>query len=144
MHDNFMSGPAYGKLLLKDAKIFINTKEIDGNAYIHVRGYARARVTHLDIESNELNKVYPSEGGSFLSIYGIDNGIEIKVNERCTIKILHPMLNRVLSPGEKTRTWVGGKEEGIYIGFKKKEIEKLESIVREYFKFKILEFKLRE
>jgi hypothetical protein len=54
------------------------------------------------------------------------------------------MLNRVLSPGEKTRTWVGGKEEGIYIGFKKKEIEKLESIVREYFKFKILEFKLRE
>jgi hypothetical protein len=40
-----------------------------------------------------------------------------------------------LKKGEKTRTWVGGKEGGIYIGFKKEQIEKLEKIAREKFGF---------
>jgi len=43
----------------------------------------------------------------------------------------------VLEKNEKTRTWVGGKFGGIYIGFRKKEIEKLENLARERFNFQI-------
>ncbi len=125
-----MTGPAFGKLLLKNARIFINTREIEGEVYIHMKGYALARVTHLDIEAPELNDIYPRSGGSFLSIYGIVDGIKIKIREDLYVKVLHRLLNHILKPGEKTRTWVGGKEGGIYIGFKKKHIEKLESLVR--------------
>ena len=131
-----MTGPASGKIPLRGARIFINHREIKGEVYVHLRGYARARVTHLDIESDELNRVYPSEGGSFLTVRGVDNGIEIEIDKNLAVRVLHPLLNLVLSPSpranirEKTRTWVGGKKGGIYIGFRKEEIEKLEKIAR--------------
>ncbi len=132
-----MTGPAYGKLPLKGARIFINNREIKGEVYIHVKGYALARVTHLDIEASELNEVYKPSGGGFLSIYGIEGGIKIKIREGLYVTILHKLLNRVLAPGEKTRTWVGGKEGGIYIGFRKSEVKKLEEIARDVFGFQI-------
>jgi hypothetical protein len=65
----------------------------------------------------------PKEGG-FFSIRGLDGGVEIKF-EKNRVKVLHKFLNEVLKEGEKTRTWVGGKEGGIYIGFKKEQIIKL-------------------
>lgn len=42
------------------------------------------------------------------------------------LKILCPFLDGVLEPGETTRTWVGRKFDGIYIGFRKERILKLE------------------
>jgi len=129
-----MTGPGEGKLLLKNAKVFIDGKEIEADVYIHVKGFSLARVTHLDIESNELNKILASKQGGFFSIYGIDNGIEVNF-QKSKVRVLHNFLKEVLSKGEKTRTWVGGKEGGIYIGFKKQQIEKLEKIAREKFGF---------
>jgi hypothetical protein len=76
----------------------------------------------------------PKEG-VFFSINGIDGGIEIKF-EGNRVKVLHEFLNEVLKEGEKTRTWVGGKEGGTYIGFKKEQIIKLEKTAREKFNFK--------
>lgn len=62
-----MTGPGPGKLLLEGAKVFVvedgDTKEIEAEVYIHVKGYSLARVTHLDIESFELNRFYPKKGG---------------------------------------------------------------------------------
>jgi len=129
-----MTGPGEGKLLLKNAKVFIDGKEIQADVYIHIKGFSLARVTHLDIESDELNKILAPKQGGFFSIYGIDNGIEINF-EKSKVKVLHNFLKEVLRKGEKTRTWVGGKEGGIYIGFKKQQIEKLEKIAREKFGF---------
>jgi hypothetical protein len=129
-----MSGPGEGKLLLKNAKVFINSKEIEADVYIHIKGFSLARVTHLDVESDELNKILSPKQGGFFSIYGIDNGIEINF-EKNKVKVLHNFLKEVLGKGEKTRTWVGGKEGGIYIGFRKQQIEKLEKIAREKFGF---------
>lgn len=40
---------------------------------------------------------------------------------------LSPPLSKVLKPRETTRTWVGGKFGGIYIGFKSRN-RKLEEI----------------
>jgi len=149
-----MTGPATGKLELKNAKVFFHTKNKkfllkNANVYIHLKGYALARVTHLDIEHEILDSIIPPKSGKFLSIHGIENGLEIilekakgieyekKKIEVEKILVLHPYLGQVLKENEKTRTWVGGKIGGIYIGFRKKEIEKLETIAKEKFNFQI-------
>jgi hypothetical protein len=129
-----MTGPGEGKLPLENAEVFIDNKEIKADVYIHVKGFSLARVTHLDIESEELNKILKPKEGGFFSIHGVDGGIEIKF-EKNRVKVFHEFLNEVLRKGEKTRTWVGGKEGGIYIGFKKEQIVKLEKIAKEKFKF---------
>lgn len=41
-----MSGPGEGKYEIKNVKV-----------YIHEKGKSRARITHIDIESNEINKI---------------------------------------------------------------------------------------
>jgi hypothetical protein len=132
-----MTGPAEGKLLLKNARVYLDNKEIPAEVYIHVKGYSLARVTHLDIEHEILNEIIKPEKGYFLSIYGVEGGIKVKFENKKFLLILHPFLTEVLSSGEKTRTWVGGKEGGIYIGFKKEQIVKLEKIARERFNFPI-------
>jgi hypothetical protein len=149
-----MTGPAAGKLELKDAKVYVHAKHKklllkDAMVYIHLKGYALARVTHLDIEHEILDSIIPPKNGKFLSIHGIKNGFEIildkaeEINyeknkiEVEKISVLHPYLAQVLEKNEKTRTWVGGKFGGIYIGFRKKEIEKLENLARERFNFQI-------
>ena len=61
-----MSGPGEGKILLKDAKV-----------YIHLKGKSNARITHIDVESSELGKIIkPKEatyfagkkGGGFIGL----------------------------------------------------------------------------
>ena len=145
-----MSGKAEGKLELKNSKVYLigKNKKIKINAavYVHLKGYALARVTHLDIEHEILDNIIPPKRGEFLSIYGIKNGIRIKVEKEITykkkkvkvkaIEIIHPFLNKVLEEGKKTRTWVGGKFGGIYIGFRKEEVRKLEKLAFQKFNMK--------
>jgi hypothetical protein len=149
-----MGGPAYGKLELKNVKVYLQTKDEkfllkDSVVYIHVKGYALARVTHLDIEHEILEKIILPKRGEFLSVHGIEDGIEIvlenvkeiefkgKKIEIEKIEILHPLLTEVLRKNEKTRTWIGGKLGGIYIGFRKEQMEKLEAIAKEKFNFEL-------
>ena len=146
-----MAGEAFGKLKLVNTTVFLVSKNSKiklkkPTVYIHLKGYAFARVTHLDIEHEIMDNIIPPKRGYFLNIHGIKGGIEIKVEKEIKyekkkfevkrIEILHPLLNRILKEGEKTRTWVGGKFGGIYIGFKKKEVEKLEKIAEEEFRMK--------
>lgn len=111
-----MTGPAIGKIHLKDAKTYLvkglKVIKLNASVYIHLKGYALATVTHLDIEHESLN----FEGkGNFIDIYGIKNGIEINLrhNDIKSIIIKHNLLNRVLKIGEKTHTWVGFKLENL-------------------------------
>ncbi len=149
-----MTGPAEGKLLLKNANVELLTNQgkiglIDAEVYIHVKGYSLARVTHLDIEHPILDNIIPPKRGKYLKIMGIKNGLRIELDNGKTIKlddksltiyaikILHPYLNEVMGKYESIVTWVGGKFGGIYIGFRKKQINKLEEIAEKYFNFKI-------
>ncbi len=61
-----MSGPAEGKIKLGKADV-----------YLHVKGKSRARITHIDIELPELNKIIKpgentyvggKEGGVFIGL----------------------------------------------------------------------------
>ncbi len=137
-----MTGPAEGKLPL-DCEVYfsyddkkIRIKEV--SVYIHLKGYALARVTHLDIEHPSLNKLIQPKHGKFLTVKGFEGGIEIVFDgenlKPRSVKIFSPLLNMVLQPNVKTRTWIGGKFGGIYIGFRKPEVRKLEKIAETYFK----------
>jgi hypothetical protein len=126
-----MTGPGEGKLSL-DAKVLLNTEELPNvRVYIHLKGYSRATVTHLDIEHPKLNSIIPPKAKTFFWIVGIENGILIITSKEDKVQIIHPLLNKVLQRGEKTRTLVGGKFGGIFIGFRKREISKLEEIAAE-------------
>ncbi len=134
-----MTGPAYGKIKIP-SKVYLvglKTVEINADVYIHVKGYALARVTHLDIELDGIENLVKGNG-EFLTVEGITNGIsivfpnfrQIGIHKVKKMNILSDVLRNLLKPGEKTRCWVGSKLGGIYIGFKKEYINKLEEIAK--------------
>ena len=150
-----MTGPAAGKFPLKARVFFLSgdkrKKVEDAMVYIHLKGYARARVTHLDIEHKALGKLIHRGKGNFLDIEGVRGGaiirpkIEIQIEllgreiEVQGLAVLSPILNEVLKEGETTRTWVGRKFDGIYIGFRRNEITKLEELAARKFGARPLE-----
>ena len=123
-------------LVLQEGRIKVD----DAAVYIHVKGYMRARVTHLDIEDRILGKIIHRGRGNMLEITGIEGGIKVKpkspremnINGSKTViydlEVHHPLLNEVLEVGESTVTWVGRKYDGIYIGFKEAQMKKLEQV----------------
>lgn len=50
-----MSGPGEGKIKLGKADV-----------YVHIKGKSRARITHVDIELPELNKIIKSGENSYV------------------------------------------------------------------------------
>ncbi|MHA1721848.1 MAG: GNAT family N-acetyltransferase [Candidatus Baldrarchaeia archaeon] len=146
----------YGKLKL-NAEVYLmpGEEKIDADVYIHLKGYARARVTHLDVEKIGLGRIIYRGRGNFLQVGGVKGGIEVWLRDpreikigkievfMSSLKILCPLLNRILKPGEVTRCWVGRKYDGIYIGFKKDYVRRLEEVAYEVFGIKPLEVKIR-
>jgi len=142
---------SHGKIKL-NAQTFLmpGRNRVDASVYIHLKGFARARVSHIDIEKVGLGKVIHRGRGNFLHIKGIKQGLEIITKESreieidgkksmvSSITILSPLLNEVLEENKSTRAWVGRKYDGIYIGFRKEEIEKLEKVALEKFGIKPL------
>ena len=140
-----------GKIQLSASTILMPCeREIDAEVYIHLKGYARARVSHLDVEKIGLGRVIHRGRGNFLEIKGIENGIEVVLKEKrqitldkeelavSSIVIKCPFLNKIIEEGSSTRAWVGRKYDGIYIGFRKAELEKLEKLALEKFGMKPL------
>jgi len=117
-----------GKLPL-DARVFLNDDELTGaHVYLHLKGYARATVTHLDLEHPALAGLIPPKTRTFIWIIGIEGGILIRTEGNDTVKVLSSHLTTVLPPGQKTRTCVGGKANGLFIGFRRPELRKLEAL----------------
>jgi len=125
-------------------------RETDAEVYIHLKGYARARVSHMDIEKVGLGRVIRRGRGNFLEIKGVENGLEIVLKENrqilldgeeiavSSILITSPLLNEIIEKEKSTRAWVGRKYDGIYIGFRKAELERLEKLTLEKFGIKPL------
>lgn len=113
-------------------------RETDAAVCIHLKGYARARVSHLDMEKMGLGKVIRRGRGNFLEIKGVENGLEVVLREKreividgeevtiSRIIIINPLLNSIVEKERSTRAWVGRKYDGVYIGFRKAELKRLE------------------
>ena len=140
-----------GKFRLNASAILMPSKrKIDAEVYVHLKGYARARVSHLDIEKMGLGKVIRRGRGNFLEIKGVENGLEVVLRENrqiildgeevaiSSIVITCPLLNEVMEKEKSTKAWVGRKYDGIYIGFRKTELERLEKLAFEKFRIKPL------
>ncbi len=134
-----MTGPAPGKIPLRKARVYIkisSDKILLNNAdvYIHLKGYSRARVTHIDIEHSKLNEIIPPKRGGFYRILWHPRGIEINLSRLLpglSIIVEDEVLAKLLKPMEKTWCYVGGKQGGVFIGLKKHLIERLEDLVKE-------------
>lgn len=149
-----MANSVGGKLRLDAEVYFLTVNEKvrveDAKVYFHLKGYQRARVTHLDVENRVIGKIIHRGRGNMLEIQGIKGGIRIHPKEEREItlgdkkikvkelEICCPLLNKVLKPGETTRTWVGRKFDGIYVGFRKNEVSKIERTVEKEFGVKPL------
>jgi len=136
----------HGKVELEASTVLMPSEtEIDAAVYIHLKGYARARVSHLDIEKMGLGKVIHRGRGNFLELRGIKDGLEIILRENrqvvldrkevmvSSIVLSNPLLSTIIRKGESANAWVGRKYDGIYIGFRKAELEKLEKLTLEKF-----------
>jgi hypothetical protein len=140
-----------GKLRL-DASAFLMPYErkIDAEVYIHLKGYARARVSHLDVEKMGLGKVVHRGRGNFLEVRGVEKGLEVVLREKrqiildaeefavSSVIVACPSLNEIVKKEKSTRAWVGRKYDGVYIGFRKAELERLEKLALEKFGMKPL------
>jgi len=75
-----MTGPGPGKKLLGKA-----------NVYIHEKGKSRARVTHIDIELKELNKIVKPNEATY--VQGKSGGVFIGLKKEM-IKKAEKLLNK--------------------------------------------------
>ena len=134
-----MTGPGPGKIPLEDTVVILD--EISNQrvlekavVYIHLKGYSRARVTHIDVEHDELNKIIPARSGGFYKIRREDSVLVLdfsRLIRGLRIIIDNKVLADILKPQESSWCYVGGKPGGIYIGLKKYLIERLEKLAKE-------------
>jgi len=128
-----VTGPGEGKIPLK-ARVLIGSCELSCDVYLHVKGYSRARVTHVDVECNELNEAVPPGAHAYATAYTKSGELRVRFREPLKafgyareLVIMCPELAAVLAPMRDT-VYVGGKEDGIFIGFRREQIRKLETL----------------
>ena len=134
-----MTGPAPGKIPLRGARVYIKTSSdrvllSNADVYVHLKGYSRARVTHIDIEHSKLNEIIPPRGGGFYRIIWHPRGVEIDLSRLMpglSIIVEDEVLAKLLKPMERSWCYVGGKQGGIFVGLKRHLIERLEDLVKE-------------
>ncbi|MEM0226245.1 MAG: hypothetical protein QXP94_05420 [Thermofilaceae archaeon] len=129
-----MTGPGEGKIALK-AKVYLGSRRVDCDVYLHVKGYSLARVTHLDVESDVLNEAIPPRASMYATAYTQAGALRVRFREPLEfgfgpvreIAVECPELAQALGPVRDV-VYVGGKEGGIFIGFRREQIRKLEEL----------------
>ncbi len=127
-----MTGPSVGKVSI-DVEVFFEDKPIKCDVYIHVKGYSRALVTHLDIEGFD---VYADKKYIPAVVVGKLDGVSIILSEPITVgsmkvKKIRIKGLRILSAGDRSGAYLGIKEGGVFLGMRKELIKKLEEIAKE-------------
>mgnify|MGYP000427391548 CR=1 FL=1 len=137
-----MTGPAPGKLRVKDAKVILTTpagirRLDDAEVYIHVKGWTLARVTHLDIEHPELNNYLPLKITGYYPITGTGWSLRVildKLIKGLWIDVESELLSKeFIKYGEKSWVYLGSKIGGIFLGFRKEYVRRLEKIAEKYY-----------
>ncbi len=137
-----MTGPAEGKIPIRGIVELIDdsTHRLECNIYLHVKGYSLARVTHIDLEHPILNEIIKPKKALYLPFKIRNSRIIVFFKEPIhisnpgiivrKISIYCPELASALGEGESSFVYVGGKVGGIFLGFKKVFVRRLESLAK--------------
>jgi len=129
-----VTGPGEGKIPL-EARVRLGAREVDCDVYLHVKGYSLARVTHVDVESEVLNEAIPPRSSMYATAYTQGGALRIRFQwplrfsfgAAREMEIESPLLAGALGRVRDT-VYVGGKHGGIFIGFRREQIRKLEEL----------------
>ena len=91
--------------------------------FIHIKGYGRARVTHVDIEDKKFNKILPPRHSDYPEVVWNSNTVNIPVKGHELVVVSKTLGNIITLDG---KLYVGGKGKGIFFGFHKEQIKKIE------------------
>jgi len=143
-----VTGPAPGKFPLKAKVWFLRGFEKnlieDAEIYLHLKGYSLARVTHMDLEHQVFNYIVPPGKAKYLDfkvrkgkiVLLLDRSYSINLQgksiEANTILIECDDLARYLGKIDD-KVYVGGKNGGVFLGFHKPVITKLEEYISKKF-----------
>lgn len=139
-----MTGPAPGKVPL-EARIELCSRDgcvpVAGRVYLHVKGWSLARVTHVDVESPVLNELFPPGWRGYRLLLVRGGALRVKLGEPRYVEGLGVVARELRiesgelagALGEGCRTWVflGGKEGGVFLGFRRECIARLEGLAAE-------------
>lgn len=133
-----MTGPAIGKIPL-DAKVFLvhgnKIYEVPCDVYLHVKGYSLARVTHLDLEHNLLNELVKPKSALYVPFKVVNHKIIINLKKAYYLKSLKNFVSAIVIESNElckiigeisSMVYIGGKVGGVFLGFHKDVIRKLE------------------
>ena len=133
-----MTGPGEGKIPIR-ATVKLShgniSKEIPCDVYLHVKGYSLARVTHIDLESDVLNEIIKPKEAYYVPFKVIDNKLIIRFNRVFYVKSYKIFISSIIVHSDElckilgnisSKTYVGGKIGGIFLGFHRDVLNKLE------------------
>ena len=107
----------------------------DAEVYLHIKGWSRAFVTHLDVESPRMNQVIARPRQGFYAKWRyLPIGLVVdaaRALKPCILRIKNcSLFNEVFTIGEESWCFVGGKVGGIFIGFRRDVIARLEDAAK--------------
>ncbi len=131
-----MTGPGPGKIRVRAQVVIVRrgeAKVLEGvQVYLHLKGWSRAPITHIDVEYPGLEELV---GGPGRGVYGVVEGVAagfrftpFQGEWLIEVRGLGDPILSVFQQGERSYGYAGGKKGGIYIGFKRFILERLEEI----------------
>ena len=114
-----------GKIMVSGEVFLDGVKSDDAIIFIHLKGYGRARVTHIDIESMAFKKILLPRHSDYPEINLDSDKVNIPVKEHELI-IISTTLGKLMK--FHGNLYVRGKGKGIFFGLHRDQIK----IIEEY------------
>ncbi|NPA24193.1 MAG: hypothetical protein GXO23_07865 [Crenarchaeota archaeon] len=126
-----MTGPGPGKIEIDCEKVEIEigrkTLTLRPKIYIHIKGWSLARVTHIDIEHENIENVLGIKRGEIVGGFLIRHRTNVEIiSKKFRLKIYSKTLLKLVPENYKGGCVIGGKMGGIFIGIRKELIQILE------------------
>ncbi len=130
-----MTGPGEGKIPLA-AEVRFGSRRLDCDVYLHVKGYSLARVTHLDVECDELNLALGPGSREYATAFTAGPALHVRFRRLLRAGPLGYARELVVVCGAlaealgemRDLVYVGGKEGGIFLGFRREYVKRLEAL----------------
>uniref|UniRef100_UPI00307E2864 hypothetical protein n=1 Tax=Ferroplasma sp. TaxID=2591003 RepID=UPI00307E2864 len=117
-----------GKIMVSGTVFLDGNKLENAIIFIHVKGYSRARVTHIDIEDPALKKIILPRHSDYPEIDWNSSDVSIPVKGHELTIISNTLGNLIKLKGN---IYVGGKGKGIFLGLHKEQIKNVEEYATE-------------